>query len=427
MNLDGYIETYYRDTVRGVTDYPALAGAVQADVCVIGGGLAGLNTALGLIQRGRSATVVEAHRIGWGASGRNGGFVAKGYAASLESIKKKVGLPHAQALVGLTKDARALIRKRTQDFDIPCGPLAPGVLTVSWRDDADAVKRAVDTLNDDFDLGFQFWGRDKVRAQCVTDKYFDGIYAPDDFQFHPLTYVQGLARAITQGCGTIYERTKATRIEKIAGNRWRVHAHGGVIEADVIVMCCSIYIDGLEPRLRNAAFPVRTFVMVTEPLAAEDLRASLNTPHAIYDMRFASDYYRVLPDRRVMWGGRVSIGKDPAHIAGLLRDDMLEVYPQLRGKVKTAYGWSGELCYAPHKMPQIGKFADNYWYATAFGGHGLAPTTVGGEIVASVIAAGDTRYELFKPFGLWYAGGALGPYIAQTVYWWWRARDYLGR
>jgi gamma-glutamylputrescine oxidase len=105
---------------------------------------------------------------------------------------------------------------------------------------------------------------------------------------------------------------------------------------------------------------------------------------------------------------------------------MLKVYPQLAGRVRAAYGWSGELCYAPHKMPQIGRLDENMWYATCFGGHGLAPTTAGGEIVAAAIAEGDDRYRLFAPFGLWYAGGPLGPYVAQTVYWWWRARDYLG-
>jgi gamma-glutamylputrescine oxidase len=427
MTTDGYIETYYRDTVRGAHSYAPVRGTVKADVCVIGGGLAGLNTALGLVQRGRTPVLLEGKRLGWGASGRNGGFVAKGYAADLMKLKKKLGPDHARALVDLTKEARALIRARVDQYDIPCGPLAPGVLTVSWRDNADAVKRAVDDLNATYDLGFEFWGRDRVRAQCHTQKYFDGVYSPGDFQFHPLTYVHGLARAIVAGGGSVHENSAATHISRLPGKRWRITtAHGAIIEADAVVLCCSIYIDGLEPRLRNACFPVRTYVMVTQPLAAEDLKNSIDTPHAIYDMRFASDYYRVLPDQRVMWGGRVSVGKDPARIAELLKGDMLKVYPQLAGKVETAYGWSGELCYAPHKMPQIGRLDDNYWYATGFGGHGLAPTTAGGEIVAAAIAAGDTRHELFKPFGLWYAGGALGPYVAQTVYWWWRARDYLG-
>ncbi|WP_435641593.1 NAD(P)/FAD-dependent oxidoreductase [Micavibrio aeruginosavorus] len=422
-----YIDTYYRDTMQGARAYDPLVDTVQADVCVIGGGLAGLNTALGLVERGRGAVVIEAARIGWGASGRNGGFVAKGYACDLAKLKKKVGLDHARALVNLTKDARAMIKTRINDLNIPCGPLRPGVLTVSWKDNPDAVRAIVDDMNNSYDLGFEFWGTDKVRSQCHTDKYFDGVYSPGDFQFHPLTYVQGLANNIVERGGKIYEGSKATKITQMPSGRWRIEVgSGGVVEAEHVVLCCSIYVNGLDKRLRNAAFPVRTFVMVTEPVDPADLKTSIDTEHAIYDMRFASDYYRVLPDNRIMWGGRVSVGRDPAKIAELLHGDMLKVYPQLRGRVKAEYGWSGDLCYAPHKMPQIGQLAPNYWYATCFGGHGLAPTTVGGEMIAGAIADKDDRYKLFSPFGLNFAGGPLAPYIAQSVYWWWRARDYIG-
>jgi gamma-glutamylputrescine oxidase len=304
--------------------------------------------------------------------------------------------------------------------------LTPGVLTVSWRDEPDEVKRGIDDLNAAYDIGFEFWERERVREHCRTERYYDGVFSPGDFQFHPLTYVQGLARAIVAGGGAVHENSRAQKIDKLPGGRWRVRMeNGAVIEAEAVVLCCSIYINGLDKRLRNSSFPVRTFVMVTEPLAEEDLQASINTSHAIYDMRFASDYYRVLPDKRILWGGRVSVGQEPGRIAELLHGDMLKVYPQLAGKVRTAYGWSGELCYAPHKMPQIGKLDDNYWYATCFGGHGLAPTTAGGEAIAAAISGQDDRYTLFKPFGLQYAGGRLAPYVAQSVYWWWRARDYL--
>lgn len=422
-----YIDTYYRDTMLGAHSYEPLVDTIQADVCVIGGGLAGLNTAMGLLDRGRNPVVIEGNRIGWGASGRNGGFVAKGYACNLATLKKKVGLDHARSLVNMTTEARDMIKQRIEKLNIPCGPMRSGVLTVSWRDNPNVVRDIVDDINESFGLGFEFWGRDRVREHCRTDRYYDAFYSPHDFQFHPLNYVQGLAADITARGGQVFEGTKATKITSLAGNRWRVEtASGGVVEADHVVLCCSIYINGLDKRLRNAAFPVRTFVMVTDPVDPQDLKDSINTEHAIYDMRFASDYYRVLPDNRIMWGGRVSIGQDPDRIAELLEGDLLKVYPQLRGKVRAAYGWSGELCYAPHKMPQIGQLAPNYWYATCFGGHGLAPTTVGGEVIAGAIASGDERYKLFSPFGLNFAGGPIAPYVAQSVYWWWRLRDYLG-
>lgn len=420
-----YIDTYYSRTLRGDRHYTPLARTVYTDVCVIGGGLAGLNTALGVIERGKQAVVIEARRIGWGGSGRNGGFVAKGYAASEMSILKSQGVEKAKSLVNMTKNARKLIRDRINTFDIDCGPLKNGVLTVSWRDKAEEIKSYINTLNGNFDLGFEFFGRERVREECKTERYFDGVFSPHDFQFSPLRYVHGLARVITEKGGQVYEDTPAVKIEKTPTGSWDIHTPEGKITARHVVLCCSIYVDGLDRKLAHASFPVKTYVMVTKPIKPDLLKASINTDYAIYDNRFCSDYYRVLPDNRVLWGGRVSLWAHAEKIAPLLLSDMVKVYPQLAGHVEADVAWAGELCYAPHKMPQIGQIEPGYWYNTGYGGHGLSPTTVGGEVVAAAIAANDDDYKLFEPYGLSYAGGRMGRYVAQMVYWSWRARDYL--
>jgi gamma-glutamylputrescine oxidase len=242
--------------------------------------------------------------------------------------------------------------------------------------------------------------------------------------------VQGLARAIAAQGGLLFEQSKATRIEKAPGG-YIVHTAGGRVEFKEVVLCCSIDGDGLDKRLSRWVFPILTFIMVTKPLSPELLAQSINTRHAIYDTRFSSDYYRVLPDNRIMWGGRVALKDNPGQVAKWLMGDLLKVYPQLEGKVEAEMAWSGRLCYATHKMPQIGKLDDGYWYCTCFGGHGLVPTTIGGELIASAIAANDQRYNMFKPFGLKdnamdYGGGAIAPYVAQSVYYWWRLRDMIG-
>ncbi|QQG36277.1 MAG: FAD-binding oxidoreductase [Micavibrio aeruginosavorus] len=425
MQPAGYIDTYYSRTLNDQGSFPALEGEADCDVCIVGAGLAGINTAYGLSERGqKNIVVIDEHRIGWGASGRNGGFVAKGYSAGEAELAARLGLETAQKLVGLTQRGRQIIRDRIERHQIDCGPLTPGVLTVSWRDRPGVFAAKVEEANRNFSLGLEYWPTEKVREHCRTARYFDGVFSPHDFQFHSLRYAHGLARVVRERGGKIFENTKAMSIAK-EGSCWLVKTPQGAVRTKVVVVCCSIYAQGLEPRLERASFPVQTYVMVTEPLDPSDLSASINTSHAIYDTRFASDYYRVLPDRRIMWGGRVGLWAEPLDLSTLMFRDLLKVYPQLAGKTKPQMAWSGLLCYAPHKMPQIGELAPGYWYNTGFGGHGLVPTTVGGEVVAAAIAGQDQTYKLFEPFGLGYAGGKLGRYVAQMVYWGWRARDVL--
>ncbi len=420
-----YIETYYRDTLNSNEERQSLSENIDTEVCVIGGGLAGLSTALGLVEKGKRVTLIEANRIGWGASGRNGGFVAKGYASGYRSLVKKVGLEHTQALHKLATAGRSLIKERIQKYDIECEPLRQGVLGVSWNNKPEAVHDYIEFMRKDLNAPLEFWSTEKVREVCKTERYYAGFYSPEDYQFHPLNYARGLAEAIESHGGTIYTGTKAQKIEE-AGSGYEVHTPKGKIKCDQVVLCCSIYVDDLNKKLKYAAFPVYTFVMVTKPIPEDRLNAALNTDYAIFDNRYAQDYYRRLPDNRILWGGRVSLKGAPANLAQIMVKDLLKVYPQLSDVVEADYAWGGELCYAPHKMPQIGQLKPGYWYNTCFGGHGLVPTSVGGDVVSSAIAEGDERYKLFKPFSkLWFAGGPLSPYIAQSVYYLWRARDLL--
>jgi gamma-glutamylputrescine oxidase len=424
MTRSGYIDTYYADTLGQDKVYPALTSNIEADVCVVGGGFAGINTALSLAERGQNVVLIEAKRIGWGSSGRNAGFVAKGYAADEGYLLKKLGKPEAQKIVTLTQNARKLIRARIDNYKIDCGPIHQGVITASWRDNDDELKSYVAESNENFNTGFEFWPRDKVRETCKTDKYYSAVYSPQDYQFHPLRYVHGTARAVAERGGKIFENSSALKIEK-DGAGWIVRTEKGSVKAKHVVLCCSIYIDGLDKKLANASFPVQTYIMVSKPVDEELLANSINTRCAVSDMRFCSDYYRRLDGGRVLWGGRVALWANPSDISGMMMQDMFKVYPQLTGHVEADYSWAGLLCYAPHKMPQLGQIEPGYWYSTGFGGHGISPTTVAGELVAAAIAEGDETYKSFAPFGIGYAGGKMGRYVAQLVYLWWRARDYI--
>jgi gamma-glutamylputrescine oxidase len=422
---ENYIKTYYRDTLHPHKNRPPLDEAVDTQVCVIGGGLAGLSTALGLAEKGKKSILIEANRIGWGASGRNGGFVAKGYAQGYPQLVKKVGLTHTKSLHKLATHGRNLIRQRIEKYNIDCGSLIHGVLGVSWTGQPHKMKDYIRFMREDLGAPLEYRNVKQVRDLCRTEQYYDGFYSPEDFQFHPLNYVHGVATAYEGLGGRIYEGTKALKIEETPAG-YTVQTQNGTIKCEQVVVCCSIYIDALNRQLQYAIFPVYTYVMVTKAIPEEVLNQAINTRYAIFDDRYAQDYYRRLPDGRILWGGRVSVKGVPENLAEIMKRDLLKVYPQLEGYIEPDYAWGGTLAYAPHKMPQIGELRPGYWYNTGFGGHGLVPTAVGGDVVSSAIAEGDERYKLFEPFSkLWFAGGALSPYIAQSVYYLWRGQDFL--
>lgn len=422
---------YYRTTLNPTESRsrPPLAGSLEVDVCIVGAGLAGINLALSLVERGKRVVVLERGRVGQEASGRNAGFVAKGFAAGDLPLISKAGLAHARELIALTKSARKLIRKRIDDYRIDCGPVKDGVLTVSWHDDPQKMQDRINRANDAFDLGYEFWPRLRVREHCNTEQYYDGSYSPHDFQLNPLKYLLGLAAAAETHGALIFENSEVTDVVR-DGARWKARTVAGIVHAKDIVLCGAASMGGLSRRLAYAMAPVRTYIMVSAPMDESVYERSINTPLAIYDTRFASDYYRRLPDGRLLWGGRVSLFSHPANIASLLTQDALKVYPQLRDHLRAEFAWGGVLAYPQHKMPLLARLKDGLWCATGFGGHGICPTAVAGEVLAETLAspALDQRrlLELFEDFKPGFVGGPFAAVGAQVIYLWWRLRDQLG-
>ncbi len=428
VNMIG--DDYYRTTLTAAERRlrPPLTNSPEVDVCIVGAGLAGINLALSLAERGKRVAVVERRHIGAEASGRNAGFVAKGFAAGDLPLIKMVGLPHARALVELTKGARQLIRKRVADYNIDCRPMKDGVLTVSWRDEPQAVKDHIARANDAFDLGYEYWDSLRVREHCNTERYYDGVYSPADFQFNPLKYLLGLAAAAESHGVQIYENSEVTSLSR-EGAEWKVRTVAGMVRARDVVLCGAASMKGLSRRLDYALAPVRTYIMVSAPMDERVYQNSINTEHAIYDTRFASDYYRRLPEGRLLWGGRVSLFAHPRNIAQVLVQDALTVYPQLKNHLRPDFAWGGVLAYPSHKMPMLARLKDGLWCNTGFGGHGICPTTVAGEAMADTLTAPAIHQakmlELFDDFKPGFIGGPMAGAGAQLVYLWWRIRDQL--
>jgi len=407
--------SYYEATVVR-PNRPAQVGAQEdATVCIIGGGFAGLATALGLVERGmRDIVILEAERIGFGASGRNGGFVFGGYSLECADLLQALGPRDAPALYRLTLDAVDLIRKRAAKHAIDCDIVDAGIILADWFGRPDALAAQRELMRGAFGVEWEPISKSALRERLKTDRYQGGLLERHGFHFHPLKYALGIAQVLVDAGVRIYERSPAVAIERLS-DRHSIRTANGSIVADHVVMASGGYSRGAYRPVERAVLPIATYVIATEPLGAR-LKDAMDCAAAVYDTRFSFDYYRPLIDTRILWGGRISIfERHPRTIAKLLMRDLLRVYPQIEG-VKVDYAWSGLMSYGRHKMPQIGQCADGLWHAVGFGGHGVAPTTAAGEVLAAAISGERPVPAPFARFGLTPTYGALGLAAAEATY-----------
>ncbi len=415
-----YIDSYYSRTLNVAKEFPELTDEITTPVCIIGGGMAGVATAQGLVERGIKPVLIEANRIAWGASGRNGSFCSAGFSLGVDSIVKKVGKEHARELCKLTTEGLTLIKKRIGARS-ELRAETDGLLNISWFDERAAVEKNIEQMNDIMGVDYQFWSRDQIKELYHSERYYDGYLKPDGIQVHSLNYTCHAAKQAEDAGARIFEKSVALKIRK-HGDGWKVITTKGSVIADQVVMCCSAYIGNLNFKLSSATLPVATYILLTEPLG-ERLKTAVEGPYGASDNRFSSNYYRILPDRRLFWGGRVSMFNPSGEkLKKIMMDDLLVVYPQLEG-IKADVAWGGLMGYPVHKMPQIGQLEPGFWYNQGFGGSGMTSTVAGGEVVSAAIANADERYKLFEPYGLNYAGKPFGPIVAQTAYWLFQLQD----
>lgn len=420
MNIDS--SNYYLATSPPRADWPTLRGRRQAKVCVIGGGFAGLNTALGLAERAMGGVVLlEAKELAFGASGRNGGFVFAGFSRGPASLLRDLGPDRAKALYAGTVEAVNSIRQRIARYRIDCQATDAGVLWTNWFRDPELLRDYQTLLADRFGSEWRFVPQTELRELIRSERYSDALFEPNALHLHPVDYALGLASAAAGQGVSLHEHSPATALER-RGTGWVVRTPEGEIETEQVVLACGGYLAKLRRDVDAGVLPIATYAMVTEPLGAR-MKDILRTKAAIYDTRFAFDYYRPLPDGRLLWGGRISVfDRAPEAVKRLLYRDMLRVFPQLDG-IRIDYAWSGLMSYARHEMPQLGRIDEGLWLAQAFGGHGLAPTAFAGETLAKAIAEGDEGWREFSDYGLVSAMKPAGFIGAQLGYWWLQAKD----
>lgn len=417
-----YIDTYYSRTIATFDTYPAATGRVQTDVCIVGGGLAGLTAGLKLARSGRKVVLLEAQRVAWGASGRNGGFVSTGYATGLSSIERRVGKDQAKELFRLSMEGVGIVRNTIDEFGIEDARLVPGIAKALRYNSRGALRAACENQQREFKLKLRYLPRDEVRSLFVSPKYHEAILDEGAFHFHPLNYGRGLAREIVRLGAAIHEHSSVVSAN-LDGAHKIVRTKDAEIIAEHVVFATGGYTDAVLPALKRAFLPIATYVLLTEH-APDLVQSAIRTHAAILDDRRAGDYYRLVDDgSRILWGGRITTRTtDPRDIATLLRREMVATYPQL-ADLKVEAAWSGLMSYARHLMPQIGQWKPGVWYCTAFGGHGMNTTAIGGAVIAEGIMGENDRYRLFAPFDLAWNGGIFGRAAVQLTYWGFQAAD----
>ncbi len=398
MQPEAHTDSYYAATANSATNFAPLRGAQTADVCVIGAGFTGISTALHLAERGYNVHVVEANKVAWGASGRNGGQMIGGIAGE-DHVAKHWGKDVEDLFGELRWEGHKIIRERVRKYDIQCD-LKLGYVDVAIKErhlrDIEADYERLEKSH--FPHEFRILSKAETDEIVGSDVYLGALLNMANGHLHPLNLCVGEAKAAVNLGATIYEQSPVINIEK--GDKPRVVTAEGSVTADAVVIAGNAY-HMIDRKLRGILFPVKSFIVATEPLS-KDLLATINPRDvAICDPNFVLEYYRLSADKRLLFGGRLNyFGDDPKVIEARHRKKLTRIYPQL-ANIGIDYAWGGTIGVPVTRVPQLGKLSPNVFYSQGYSGHGVNVTHLAGQIMADAVAGSLERFDLFagvKPF-----------------------------
>lgn len=407
-----HARSYYAATANWKTDYPALRGEHRCDVAVVGAGFTGVSAALHLAEWGYDVALIETNRVGWGASGRNGGQLIDGFVAS-GKIEKRLGSEAEDIAYQVGVECRDIVLQRIEKYSINCD-LKFGFLDLAlFAKDMDYFRSEIERKEErNYPHKMELVEKDEMYAVIGSNIYVGGLINRGNGHLHPLNLCIGEARAAEQNGARIFEQTQVLRIHH--GANPRIETSEGLVHAKQIVLAGNAYLGRTEPKLYGSVIPAGSFIIATEPLDAELASELLPQDMAACDQRIGLDYFRLSADKRLLFGGLCNyLGREPRDITATLRPKMLKVFPQLKD-VAIDYEWGGYIAIGINRIPQFGRIDGNIYYAQGYSGHGLAPTHIAGRILAEVIAGDSARFDVFErvrhwrlPGGKWFANPAL--------------------
>ena len=422
-----YPESWYATTMPAQALRPALKGSHKADVCIVGAGYTGLSAALHLAEAGYKVIVVEAHRIAWGASGRNGGQAGTGQRRGQDELEQLLGFPRAKLLWELGEDAKGLVRRLIDRFAIDCD-VTPGIIHADHKPRYAPHSRAyAEKLHEAYSYPhIRYAERDEMLTLVASRDYHGGTVDTDAFHLNPLKYAIGLARAAEAAGALIYEKSEVMQLVK--GDPALLRLEGGDVQANHVLLACNGYLGGLEPSIASRVMPINNFVIVTEPMGQARANALISNNAAVADSRFVINYFRRTPDHRLLFGGGETYCgyRFPPDIKAFTRRPMLKVFPQL-ADLQVDFGWGGTLAITAKRLPALRRVSSNILSASGYSGHGITIATHCGKLAGEAINGQSARFDVYAALpSMAFPGGTMmrAPLLGLALNWY-ALRDRL--
>jgi hypothetical protein len=406
--------SYYAASANWQTHYPRLEGDHDVDVVIVGAGFSGVATAVELCERGYKIALIESNRIGWGATGRNGGQIIGGYGSDPSAFRSSIGKEGVEVVERMGVECVEIIKERIEKYNIDCD-LKWGYCEVGLKNRH--LKAYREWANDE--SAIKLLNRHELKQYVNSDLYVGGYYREDWGHIQPLNLCIGEAKVAESMGAKIFEQSRVTKITY--GDNPAVHTEKGTIRAGHVILCGNAYLGNLVPYLDARVLPATSCIIGTEPLSEEQIQQTLVRDVAVCDSRTALDYYRLSADKRLLFGGLSNYsGLDPVNATGVMRAKMAKVFPSLKD-VKIDYSWSGRMGISVRRMPQIGRIKNsNVLYISGYSGHGVAPTHMTGRVLAEAVDGDTQRFDIMnKMFHLPWPGGKLlrRPAMALGMMW----------
>jgi len=404
--------SYYAATRTNETEYPSLIGEHRADVAIVGGGFTGVSAALHLAERGYDVALLEANRIAWGASGRNGGQLIDGFVDN-DRIERRFGADAAEITRRMGIESRDIVVERIQRYSIECD-LKFGFFDVAMREaEMNDLREFLDAKQrTNYPHELQLVSASEMPAYIDSDHYIGGLINYGNGHLHPLNLCAGEALAARQLGANIFEQSPVTRIRH--GAKPVVETANGIVIAKKVILAGNAYLGRTEPTLYGRVIPAGSYMIGTEPLGEARASELLPADMAYCEQTVGLNYFRLTADKRLLFGGMCNYsGRDPKDITAALRPKMLKIFPQL-ADIRIDYEWGGDIAISINRIPQFGRIEGNTYYAQGYSGHGVAPTHLAGKMLADVIAGESEQFDLMAkvrhrrlPGGKWFANPAL--------------------